>query len=241
MHRHSPTAPQRYPSSTKRQTVIDEQTISASCEPLWTSGNARSPPPQRSPDQPGRRRMVRTPATDSTLSDQRATFGTRLRCVHRALRPPRRTHARAPTDDLRRPAGARAGQPGPGPSRASSPRSRPRAPARPWVLPADRPTGTRPPICATSNAIFAASSGIPDLSSRAGCSAAVRSIVARRRGLRHTPEPRARPVVAPRGVGQRAVLALDEPPGGGQSPRPLPRKRHQPRPCRRRQRSRCAH
>jgi len=90
------------------------------------------------------------------------------------------------------------------------------------------------------NAIFAASSASPDLSPRAGCSAAVRSIVAAGVGCGRRPEPRARPVVAPRGVGQRAVLALDEPPVGGQSPRPLPRKRHQPRPCRRRQRSRCA-
>jgi len=31
MHRHSPTAPQRYPSSSRRQTVIDEQTASTSC------------------------------------------------------------------------------------------------------------------------------------------------------------------------------------------------------------------
>jgi len=44
--RHSPTAPQRYPPSSKRPTVIDEQTASTSCEPPWTSGNARSPPPQ---------------------------------------------------------------------------------------------------------------------------------------------------------------------------------------------------
>jgi len=49
-HKHSPTAPQRYPSSPKRHPVSDEQTISVSCEPPWTSGNARSPPPAPLPD-----------------------------------------------------------------------------------------------------------------------------------------------------------------------------------------------
>ncbi len=132
MHRHSPTAPQRYPCSSRRQTVIDEQTASTSCEPPWTSGNARSPPPQRPPDRyhPHQRRSVarrpldRCPACGRPrtviLSGSRSVTGTAVgsdlpagpvRCVVEGTAYPLRSGGAGAlgcaTDGRRRPAPAR--------------------------------------------------------------------------------------------------------------------------------------
>jgi len=221
MHRHSPTAPQRYPSSSKRQTVIDEQTISASCEPLWTSGNARSPPPRRSPDQPGRRRIVRTPATDSSLSGQRATLGTRLRgaCAgpydrRVALTP---GHRRMTCGGL--PALVLDDQ-APDP-REPAVRGVGRLHCASLGSTSDRPTVTRPPICATSNAIFAASSVSRTCRRERAAAQRYAALWPAGVGCGIRPEPRARPVVGPRGVGQRAVLPsmtrAAQPSGGAQA------------------------
>jgi len=146
-----------------------------------------------------------------TLSDQRATLGTRLRGA--CARPYGRRVALTPGHRRMTcggPAGARAGRPGPRTLESQQSAESAACTARPWVLAADRPTATRPPICATSNAIFAASSVSRTRRREPAAAQRYAALWAAGVGCGIRPEPRARPVVAPRGVGQRAVLALDD-------------------------------
>jgi len=147
----------------------------------------------------------------------------------RIMRTPQQIDALRPEGDLRNAAAVRAAA-----YRRSCWTTRPRTlesqqsaesaacTARPWVLAADRPTVTgrrsaRWPCERDLRSLV----GVPGPVAASGLQRSGTQHCGRRRGLRHTPQPRARPVVGPRGVGQRAVLPsmtrAAQPSGGAQA------------------------